>query len=204
MILTGPAILEAISAKRIAIDPFNHGQLNPASYDLMLGDTVRVYRVWTHDCHEPGKVPDGLRLYGRDGTVDVRHAAETVTYKMSKDLGWVIKPGMGYLMHTVERVRTDHYIPVLDGKSSLGRLFVKVHETAGYCDPGFDGQITLEVTAMHPVRVYPGMRFCQIRFHMPEGEVALYKGHYVGEKAEGPVGSEAHDMFRMPAAGRSS
>ena len=204
MILTGHAILEAISAGHIIIDPFNRDQVNPASYDLTLGDTVRVYKSWTHDCNEPGRPQDGMRIYERDITIDVHQPAETVTYQISKDTGWVIKPGIGYLMHTAERVYTDHYVPVIDGKSSMGRLFVQVHETAGYCDPGFDGQITLEVTARHPVRVYPGMRFCQIRFHVPKGKIMLYSGHYTGEKAFGPVGSEIHDLFRMPATGRSA
>ena len=99
-------------------------------------------------------------------------------------------------MHTVERIRTDFYNPVLDGKSSIGRLFVKVHETAGYGDPGFNGQYTLEVTtSMFPVRLYPGMRICQIRFHTLEGALASYEetGHYKGEAAQGAVGSKVHE-----------
>lgn len=194
MILTGKAILEAVKAEHITVDPFAEGHVNPASYDLTLGDTVRVYRAWVHDCHERGQTADGTRLYARDEILDVHERADTLDFRMT-DKGWVLKPGIGYLMHTRERIWTDRFVPVIDGKSSIGRLFISVHITAGYVDPGFDGQYTLEVAVTHPVKVYPGMRFCQVRFHVPEGEVTQYDGHYVRDKAMGPVGSEAHDMF---------
>jgi dCTP deaminase len=203
MILTGKAILGAVKAEHIVVEPFTEEHLNPASYDLTLGETVRVYRAWVHDCHEPGKVADGSRLYARDEVLDVRQRSETLDFRMP-DTGWCLRPGIGYLMHTVERIRTNRYVPVIDGKSSIGRLFVAVHITAGYVDPGFDGQYTLEVTAVHPVRIYPGMRICQVRFHSPEGEIVLYDGHYTRDKAMGPVSSEAPDMFRTPATGHST
>jgi dCTP deaminase len=108
-----------------------------------------------------------------------------------------LEPNVGYLMHTIERVHTKKYVPVLDGKSSIGRLFMKVHETAGYGDAGFDGQYTLEVTVVHPLRVYPGMRIAQMRFHTILGEVQkLYAGNYTGEAAKGPVPSRAWRQFR--------
>ena len=80
--------------------------------------------------------------------------------------------------------------------SSTGRLFIKVHETAGYGDPAFDGQYTLEVTAVHPIRLYAGMRIAQIRFHRMEGAVMPYRGNYMGEAAMGPVASRAWRQFR--------
>jgi dCTP deaminase len=101
-------------------------------------------------------------------------------------------------MHTAERIVTDSFVPVLDGKSSLGRLFMQVHATAGYGDPGFDGQYTLEVTVTQPVVIYAGMRFCQIRFHTLVGfQRTSYqaKGHYIGPLAEGPVASMSWKQF---------
>lgn len=93
-------------------------------------------------------------------------------------------------------------MPVLDGKSSIGRLGVQVHVTAGYGDPGFDGQYTLEVTSVYPVRVYPGMRFCQMRFHTRDlGDQTvlkgplLYAGSYEGETSRGPVPSMIWRQF---------
>jgi dCTP deaminase len=70
-----------------------------------------------------------------------------------------------------------------------------VHATAGYGDPGFDGQYTLEVTVMHPLRVYSGMRVAQMRFHTVVGEVDLYRGSYAGDLARGPVASTAYRQF---------
>ena len=100
-------------------------------------------------------------------------------------------------MHTVERIHTKKYVPVLDGKSSIGRLFMKIHETAGYGDPGFNGQYTLEVTVVHPLRVYAGMRVAQMRFHSICGEVEKpYNGNYVGDAARGPVASRAYKQFQ--------
>jgi dCTP deaminase len=84
---------------------------------------------------------------------------------------------------------------VLDGKSSLGRLGVSVHATAGFGDPGFDGQWTLEVTCVLPVRLYAGMRVAQVRFHAVQGEVQQYAGNYV-EHATGPVASRSWRQFK--------
>jgi len=99
-------------------------------------------------------------------------------------------------MHTAERVFSNRFVPVLDGKSSIGRLGICVHLTAGYGDPGFNGQYTLEVTTVYPVRVYPRMRFCQMRFHMIEGEVQQYTGNYTGGSAMGPVASRCWKQFQ--------
>ena len=119
---------------------------------------------------------------------------------MEDDTGFILMPGVGYLMHTHEKIHTDKYVPILDGKSSIGRLFCFVHVTAGYGDPGFDGQYTLEVAVLQPLIVYPGMRFCQIRFHTLVGDVDSYQknGSYKGELAEGPIPSRSWKMFDGP------
>jgi dCTP deaminase len=90
-------------------------------------------------------------------------------------------------MHTLERVWTRRFVAVLDGKSSLGRLGVSIHQTAGYGDPGFDGHYTLEMTTIYPVRLRVGMRVAQMRFHEPVGETLTYAGRYTGLNAVGPV-----------------
>lgn len=203
MILTGPEILSQIEKGRISVSPFNPKRVNPASLDLTLGDQVAIYEDYALFDYADYSATQG-RPYEGSGMRAIQHSlpydtkkpANLRRFKIDPKLGWVIQPGIGYLMHTVERIETDFYNPVLDGKSSIGRLFVKVHETAGYGDPGFNGQYTLEVTAsMFPVRLYPGMRICQIRFHRLEGELASYKksGHYQDEAAVGPVGSRVHE-----------
>lgn len=144
---------------------------------------------------EPDPVPGGDRPRGY---LDAKRDLSLLTHELDEGQGILLKPGIGYLMHTEERVRTDYFVPVLDGKSSLGRLFVTIHVTAGYGEMGFDGQYTLEVMVQHPVVLYAGMRIGQIRFHTIVGEKQSYKdrGHYVGEKALGPIPSQSHIQIK--------
>jgi dCTP deaminase len=206
-ILSDNEIHRAVGNGRIQIDPFNPEHMNPTSYDLTLGNEVAVYKNWVcvpdppvgpHSESSQSSFRDGRFLQPWNGLLDTKQAPDVHRFTIDSELGWVLKPGIGYLMHTRERIRTDCFIPVLDGKSSIGRLFVKVHETAGYGDPAFDGQYTLEVTAQHPIRVYAGMRFCQIRFHTIAGLVEkTYDkvGHYTREAAQGAVPSQAWKQF---------
>ena len=202
-ILADSSIRAAIEDGRIQIDPFNPEQLNPASYDLTLGDEVAVYRDWVLTYEAPKTaLEDGRHFVAKPGRlIDPKEEPKIEKFKITPSYGWLLYPGIGYLMHTRERVCTRHFVPVLDGKSSIGRLFVKVHETAGYGDPGFDGQYTLEVTVQHPIKLYPGMRICQIRFHTIAGEVSStydQVGHYTQEAARGAVASQAWKQFRKP------
>lgn len=193
-ILTGNAIKLARDEGSIQINPFNPNHLNPASYDLTLGRFVRTYKRGVNIDPASSKL-DGTQLWPSVlEAFDVRERMETDVHSMGDD-GFLLRPGIGYLMHTVERIRTDRFVPVIDGKSSLGRLFMKVHETAGYGEPGFDGQYTLEVTVQHPLRVYAGMRIAQIRFHTLVGQIVQYDGHYQGEYSTGPVASRAYTQF---------
>lgn len=178
-ILSGDSIRENLERGLIQIEPLQMEHLNPASFDLTLGEGVTEYVI--------------------DGELDARKPPACRQYKIGPE-GIVLQPGRAYLMHTAEKVHTKNYISVLDGKSSLGRLFISVHETAGYIDPGFAGHVTLEVTVTHFVRVYAGMRFCQIRFHSIVGKPVLYGpetgGHYVGAFAEGAVPSMCHEQVK--------
>lgn len=200
-ILTGPEIRKQIDAGRIEIDPFNAKHVNPASVDLTLGDRVTLYEGSFKEADPKRQSVDGrdyqtlpgLLARNPDVIWDTRAVWPTVTRTIDPAIGWVLKPGVCYLMHTVERIRTDHYVPIIDGKSSIGRCFILVHYTAGYGDPGFNGQFTLEVTTRIPVRVFPGMRCCQVRFHTLVGEPLLYKGHYTGDNARGAVGTRLNE-----------
>jgi len=201
-ILTDYRIRTAVNAGDIVIDPFRPEHVNPTSYDLTLGDGVTVYTNWvgynTEGPPSGGRPRDGSDFFPLDTVLDVRREPETVSFQIDPKAGWLLKPGIGYLMHTVERVSTKVYVPILDGKSSIGRLFLQVHATAGYGDPGFDGQFTLEVIVQHPIRVYPGMRICQIRFQDMNGWVERTydkTGHYTGEAAQGAVPSQAWRQF---------
>jgi dCTP deaminase len=203
-ILSDSEIRHSLNDKSIEIEPFNPEQVNPTSYDVTLGDQVAVYEQWVI-CAGGGDGGDFLprppESNAARSVLDVRATYEGVgnvkVFPITNE-GWVIKPGIGYLMHTRERIHTNKYVPIIDGKSTIGRLFISIHETAGYGDPGFNGQFTLEVTCTHPVRLYAGMRIGQIRFHTIRGTVdRLYSttGGYKGEQATGPQPSHFQRLF---------
>lgn len=220
-ILSGRSILEAVQAGDIHISPLDMDdpdhllRFNPASFDLTLGSQIAVYTATTLiDFRHSDSLPIGKGIAGEklspkpwacgyppkakpgQNCLDSAIENEVARFKMT-DEGFVLLPGIGYLMHTAEKIHSDKYVPILDGKSSIGRLFCSVHETAGFGDPGFDGQYTLEVAVIQPLIIYPGMRFCQIRFHSIVGEVDSYSksGNYKGTLAEGPVPSRSWKMF---------
>lgn len=184
MIFTGPLIHRYVESGSIQIEPFDPKQLNPASYDLRLGSEYVTY----------GSARNGTTCTFLDSK-DV----PTENRKQIPESGLIVRPGQLYLLHTVERVCHPTLVGVVDGKSSIGRLGLVVHATAGYIDPGFDGQITLEVATLSDtgVRIYAGMRIAQIRFHLPMGELQDYRqaGNYTGDAAKGPVASRAWRQF---------
>jgi dCTP deaminase len=204
-ILSDTEILKAIDKGDITIDPFETKQLNITSYDLTLGDEVKLYKRWvsTPRVLTPTRQTELMseRFFSpfQGEILDSKEEPETISLKMDQAKGFVLNPGIGYLMHTRETIWTKRFNPILDGKSSIGRLFIQVHATAGFGDPGFFGQYTLEVIVQHPVRVYPGMRFCQIRFHTIAGELSKtydQVGHYTAGQAQGAVASQAWRQFK--------
>jgi len=201
-ILTGDEINAMHAIGAIEIDPFDKRCLNAVSVDLHLGENVAIYTAVARESLEDALFYKSTDPYlHANGVLDSRAENPVYRFKISEH-GLTLTPGVLYLMHTLERVSTKRFVPVLDGKSSIGRLGIKVHETAGYGDPGFDGQYTLEVTCVHPVRIYAGMRFCQMRFHTLVGAVELYgikpyKSNYIGAFAEGPVPSRSFKQFEQ-------
>lgn len=169
-VLTGPAIQQEIARRRITVDPFCPEQLNPHSYDVTLGPELLIYQS------DP------------DQPLDVRRQNPTQTVTIPES-GLVLRPGMLYLGSTRETFATDWYAAVIEGKSSLGRLGLQIHSTAGYIDCGFRGQITLEITVIHPVRIYAGMRVAQIVYMTLQGDRQFYRGKYQGQV--GPVASRS-------------
>jgi dCTP deaminase len=174
-ILTGPEITAQVKAGTIEIDPFNPKHINAGSIDLTLGKQVVLYKDQILDAAE------------KNDTYDVPFP----------DTGLVLRPGELYLMHTVERIFTDNYVPVMDGKSSIGRLGIWVDVTAGYGDSGFNGQYTLEIVCVRPVRIYSGMRIAQMRFHTKVGDHLSYQesGNYKGTASMGAVPSLSWKQF---------
>lgn len=205
-ILTGEAIKQEVFLKHINITPYNEKNVQPASIDLTLGQEVKVYSSQTREDEDwamrlGAKAGASLEFIGsRDrlcSPLDPKQLLETRSFQIPAD-GFMIQPGILYLMHTHERIHTNKYVSVLDGKSSIGRLGVVVHLTAGYGDPGFDGQYTLEVSCIHPVILYTGMKIAQMRFHLMHGPLDMNyatRGHYVGGMAQGAIPSMAYKQF---------
>lgn len=152
MILTG-AEIKAQLGKNIVIEPFDERLLNPNSYNLRLHDELLVYEEIVLDMKRPNRYR--------------RHV-------MSQD-GFVLQPRQLYLARTIERTETHNLVPMLEGRSSVGRLGLFVHITAGFGDVGFSGYWTLEMVAVHPIRIYPGVPICQIFYHTLSGDVTEYQ-----------------------------
>lgn len=160
MILTGDEIRKRVKAGRITLDPLDGVKFGPNSVDLTLHPELRVYSQDVLDCREDNP---------------------TLSGELTEE-GGLLLPGRLYLARTVETVGSSEVVPVVSGRSSLGRLGICIHCTAGFCDLGFVGTITLEVTVTHPVVVYPGMRVCQVWFLEPVGDrEQLYGGKYNGQ-----------------------
>ncbi|MET7606037.1 dCTP deaminase [Streptomyces avermitilis] len=162
MILTGPEIQAAASDGRISISPFNADQVNPNSYNVCLGDKLLTYTDEVIDPYRPN--PTREIIIGEEGHV--------------------LQPDQLYLGHTMERVGSDTYVPLLFGRSSVGRLGLFVEITAPIGDIGFHGQWTLMLAPVRPLRVYPGMKIGQIMFFVSLGEIDLYRGKY--QSSAGP------------------
>ncbi len=151
MILTGPEIAARIG-KDILIDPFESRLLNPNSYNLRLH-------------HE-------LLVYSQD-SLDMRLPNPTHSLPIPQE-GLVLEPGRLYLGRTLEYTETHNLVPMLEGRSSVGRLGMSVHITAGFGDVGFCGYWTLEIHTLAPIRVYAGIAVCQIFYHTVQGPIVEY------------------------------
>ncbi len=151
MILSGNEIRTRLNGD-IVIEPFNEEQLNPNSYNLRLHNELLAYEEIVLDMGRPNRYR--------------RHVIPPE--------GLVLDPNRLYLGRTIERTETHNLVPMLEGRSSIVRLGLFVHVTAGFGDVGFCGYWTLEMFAVHPVRIYPNVQIAQIFYHTVEGEVTEY------------------------------
>jgi dCTP deaminase len=153
MILSGLEILREIDNGNIVIDPFDRKRVNPNSYNLRLYNELMIYS---------------------DSVLDMRACPQTERLTIHED-GIVLEPNRLYLGRTVEYTQTLNYVPMLEGRSSIGRLGLYVHVTAGFGDVGFAGFWTLEIQCIQPIRVYPFVEICQIYYHTIQGNYDEYK-----------------------------
>jgi dCTP deaminase len=175
-VLSDGTILELVNAGRITVDPWDPAMVQPASIDLRLGDSFRVFHNY------------------RATAIDLRDPPANLTEEVvvAPDEQFVIHPGEFCLGRTLEWVRIpDDIVARIEGKSSLGRLGLIVHATAGFCDPGFNGTLTLELNNLTrvPIILCPGLPIAQLSFMTldrpalrPYGSPGL-GSHYQGQTA---------------------
>ncbi|MCY3662942.1 MAG: dCTP deaminase [bacterium] len=176
MILSDRSIREQIALGRVAIEPLADDAVQPSSVDLRLDRYFRVFRNHTMGC------------------IDVKKDLGTLTepLEIDPDGVFILHPGEFVLGCTLERVSLpDDLVGRLEGKSSLGRLGLLIHSTAGFVDAGWQGQLTLELSnvANLPITLYPGMKIGQISFiAMSTPADNPYGSRAVGSKYQGQVG----------------
>ncbi|MDG2025485.1 MAG: dCTP deaminase [Acidimicrobiales bacterium] len=186
MILSDRTIREQLEAGRIIIDPLDPDGLQPSSVDLRLDRWFRVFRNHTMS------------------HIDVKTNLEELTQlvEVEEDEAFILHPGEFVLGSTLERVAVpDDLVARLEGKSSLGRLGLLIHSTAGFVDAGFDGQLTLELSnvANLPITLYPNMKIGQISFQqMTTAADVPYGSGNLGSKYKhqrGPMPSRYWENF---------
>jgi dCTP deaminase len=186
VILSDRDIRSALEAGRIVIEPFSPDAVQPSSVDLHLDRRFRVFRN------------------SRYPFIDVRHDQPDLTelVEIEEEQPFILHPGEFVLGSTLERVSLpDDLVARLEGKSSLGRLGLLIHSTAGYVDPGWDGNLTLELSnvANLPITLYYGMKIGQISFQQLSSTVDVaYGDERIGSKNRGqrdPTASLYHRDF---------
>jgi len=168
--LTGKEIKKRLN-KDIIIIPFDDSQINPNSYNVRLSNELYIYE---------------------EDTLDVK-IENKVTKIIIPEEGLVLLPNILYVGHTVEYTETYNLVPMIDGRSSLGRLGLFTNASAGFGDVGFKGVWSIQLTCIKPIRVYPNMKIAQLYYEEVIGEVDNYSGKYLNSKSE--VTSLIHKDF---------
>ncbi|TAF81494.1 MAG: dCTP deaminase [Runella slithyformis] len=152
MILSGLEIKKR-HGKDIFIEPFDENRINPNSYNLRLHNELLIYN---------------------DHLLDMKQENKARRVVIPPE-GFLMEPNRLYLGRTVEHTRTENLVPMLEGRSSVGRLGLFVHVTAGFGDVSFAGFWTLELFCVQPIKIYAGVDICQIYYHTLEGDYVPYR-----------------------------
>ena len=174
MFLTRKAIRKAVNNEEIHIKPFIDKHLSPNSIDVTLNKKLLVYKM-------------------DQGFLDMKQENPTEEIIIPEN-GFILEPNVLYIGSTNETATSHKYIPMFEGRSSIGRLGINTHITAGFGDVGWGYQQTdsgieclyptwtLEICVVHPVKVYPDVRIGQVYFVEPKGEIEYYSGKYSGQQ----------------------
>ena len=184
MILSDRTIKEAIAAKRIVIDPYDESFVQPSSIDLRVDRFFRVFENHRYPYIDPKTPQEDL----------------TTLVETEEDEPFILHPGEFVLGSTLERVQLgEDVVARLEGKSSLGRIGLLIHSTAGFVDPGFDGYLTLELSnvANLPIAIYPGMKIGQISFYqLTTAAEHPYGSETAGSKYQGQRGPTPSRVYQ--------
>lgn len=162
--LTAHAIDQAVAKGDIYISEYDPKNLNPNSYNIKTGETVTVYQnIQAIDLKNPNTYK------------------QTETFDIDELKGFTLRPGLVYLVPTHETIGALKYIPMITGRSSMGRLGISVHQEAGFGDIGYQGIWTMQLKVTYPTIIYPNMPIAQVYFFTPCGKIsAMYNGRYQG------------------------
>ena len=177
MILTDTDIKKRIESGRICISPFDESCVKTNSYDVHLSQHLMCYAT---------------------REIDAKAQNKTRSYIIPPE-GKVLLPGILYLGSTIEHTESHYHVSFLEGKSSVGRLGISVHATAGVGDIGFCGHWTLELSVVQPVKVYAGMPIAQLLFFVPMSTPHKKYGQYESkyqDQGEFPVPSKMWKNFK--------
>jgi len=184
MIFSDRTIKESIKSGRITIDPYDETMVQPSSIDLRCDPNFRVFENHRYAAIDPKAPQDGL----------------TVGVTATESEPFILHPGEFVLGSTFEVIGlSDDVVARLEGKSSLGRLGLLIHSTAGFIDPGFTGQVTLELSnvASLPIIIYPEMKIGQISFYQMTTPAEFpYGSPELGSKYQGQTGPTASQMHQ--------
>lgn len=165
MILTGQEIINQVEKGNIFISGFDKNKVGPNSYDVTLNNKLLIYNK-------------KIDVKSRVTFIDSKSENSTNEVIIPDD-GLILYPGTLYLGRTNEFTETHGFAPMIEGRSSVGRMGIAIHATAGFGDNGFKGYWTLEIFVVEPVKIYPNMRIGQLYYHTLFGDTDIeYRGKY--------------------------
>jgi dCTP deaminase len=162
-ILLAKDIKEEIKSKRIIFSGYDKLKIGPNSIDVRLQDTLITYVECVIMELDSGDFALKPKPISKDFFIDPKKDNKTYTYKIPKE-GLIIYPNCLYLGSTIEKAGSDYYVPMYEGRSSMARLGIQSHLSAGFGDIGFKDNWTLEIVVIHPVKVYSKMRIGQVYY----------------------------------------
>ena len=160
-ILLKEQIIREYKCGNVTIQPYDDNQIGPNSYDVRLAPTLKIYDL-------------------SNGVLDCKKLNSTKSFVIPES-GFVLEPNILYLGATVEKVGSDNYIPMYEGRSSMARLGIQSHLSAGFGDIGFASNWTLEITVVHPTVIYPNIRIGQVYFHKIDSVSNIKLNRYNGK-----------------------